>query len=85
MHLHGTAKRGDREQIWEYRDRRSRETGHLYILPFVCFQTGTRACQAWGNNKEMSLSRRFPKTKKALDAETKKGGQIGFSKNKEYK
>ena len=73
MHLHGTAKQGDREQICEYRDTR-RETGHLYILPFVCFQTGILACQASGNNKEMSLSRRFPKTKEALDAETKKGG-----------
>ena len=27
------------------------------------------ACQAWGNNKEMSLSRRFSKTKEALDSE----------------
>ena len=37
LHLHGTATRGDGEHIWGYRDRR-RETGHLYILPFVCFQ-----------------------------------------------
>ena len=73
LHLHGTATRGDGEHIWVYRDRR-RDTGHLYILPFVCFQTGILACQASGNNKEMSLSRRFPKTKEALDAETKKGG-----------
>ena len=50
-HIHGIATPPrDREQIWEYRDTRM-ETGHLYILPFVCFQTGTPRLQGLGEQQ----------------------------------
>ena len=35
------------------------------FCPLFVFKLAHHACKAWGNNKEMSLSRRFSKTKKA--------------------